>query len=91
MAKYQRKEQEIENACKVLARSRGWLMWKNVPDGLRGIPDCSLMSGDGARFYLVEFKTDKGVMSAAQKVWQKRFPAIYKLVRNIDDFSTLLS
>ena len=69
-----RKEYQIETECKRIARARGWVIWKNVPDGCKGIPDTSILSPSG-EFIMVEFKRDKKAhIRPEQIVWKKRFP-----------------
>lgn len=78
-----RLEHEFEKRCVTLARASGWVCWKNEKNGLKGIPDYSILHPDG-RFLLVEFKRPDGGgrLSQAQKTWLARFP---KTVHVIDD------
>ena len=78
-------EREFEQRCVAEARRRGWTCWKNEHNGLKGIPDYSMLHTDG-RFLLVEFKRPdgKGRASPLQEVWLRKFP---KTVHIIDDFT----
>ena len=57
-------EQEFERRCVAEARRQGWTCWKNEHNGLKGIPDYSMLNPDG-RFILVEFKRPDGKGRAA--------------------------
>ena len=85
-----RKEYQIESECKRIARARGWVIWKNVPDGCKGIPDTSLLSPSG-EFIMVEFKRDKKAhIRPEQIVWQKRFPDKVFIISSVQEFENLL-
>ena len=85
-----RKEYQIESECKRIARSLGWVIWKNVPDGCNGIPDTSLLSPNGD-FIMVEFKRDKHAhIRPEQIVWQKRFPDKVFIISSVQEFENLL-
>lgn len=85
-----RKEYELEKRCKDYARRQGWVIWKNVPDGCKGVPDTSLLSPDG-RFIMVEFKRDeKAHIRPEQIVWQKRFPDKVFIISSVQEFENLL-
>ena len=85
-----RKEYQIESECKRIARARGWVIWKNVPDGCKGIPDTSLLSPCG-EFIMVEFKRDnKAHIRPEQIVWQKRFPDNVFIISSVQEFENLL-
>ena len=84
------KEYEIESECKRIARARGWVIWKNVPDGCKGIPDTSLLSPSG-EFIMVEFKRDnKAHIRPEQIVWQKRFHDKVFIISSVQEFENLL-
>ena len=82
-------EREFEQRCVAEARRQGWTCWKNEHNGLKGIPDYSMLHPDG-RFILVEFKRPdgKGRASPLQLVWLERFPNTVKMV---DDWDTSLA
>ena len=82
-------EQVFERRCVAEARRQGWTCWKNEHNGMKGIPDYSILHPDG-RFLLVEFKRPdgKGRMSPQQMTWKARFPNTVFLV---DSFEALLS
>ena len=84
-------EREFEQRCVDLARANGWTCWKNEHNGLKGIPDYSMLHPDG-RFMLVEFKRPdgKGRASPLQRVWAERFPKTVRLVETMEEFSTAL-
>ena len=84
-------EQEFERRCVAEARRQGWTCWKNEHNGLKGIPDYSMLNPDG-RFILVEFKRPdgKGRASPLQLVWLERFPNTVKIIYNWDDFLAVL-
>ena len=85
-----RKEYQIETECKRIARARGWVIWKNVPDGCKGIPDTSLLSPSG-EFIMVEFKRDtKAHIRPEQIVWQKRFHDKVFILSSVQEFENLL-
>ena len=84
-------EREFEQRCVDEARRHGWTCWKNEHNGLKGIPDYSMLHPDG-RFCLVEFKRPdgKGRASPLQRVWLERFPNTVKIVDNWDTFLAVL-
>ena len=85
-----RKEYQIEIECKRIARARGWVIWKNVPDGCKGIPDTSLLSPSG-KFIMVEFKRDAHAkIRPEQIVWQKRFTDKVFIISSVQEFENLL-
>ena len=85
-----RKEYQIETECKRIARARGWVIWKNVPDGCKGIPDTSLLSPSG-EFIMVEFKRDAHAkIRPEQIVWQKRFPDKVFIISSVQEFENLI-
>ena len=85
-----RKEYQIESECKRIARALGWVIWKNVPDGCKGIPDTSLLSPRG-KFIMVEFKRDERAhIRPEQIVWQKRFPDKVFIISSVQEFENLL-
>lgn len=85
-----RKEYKIESECKRIARERGWVIWKNVPDGCKGVPDTSLLSPMG-EFIMVEFKRDTHAkIRPGQIVWQKRFPDKVFIISSVQEFENLL-
>ena len=85
-----RKEYQIETECKRIAREHGWVIWKNVPDGCKGIPDTSLLSPSG-EFIMVEFKRDnKAHIRPEQIVWQKRFQDKVFIISSVQEFENLL-
>ena len=85
-----RKEYEIESECKRIARARGWVIWKNVPDGCKGIPDDLFISPDQVA-HLVEFKKDERQKPRPeQALWLARFSKIAHLVGSFDEFCRVL-
>lgn len=84
-------EQDFERQCVELARREGWTCWKNEHNGLKGIPDYSMLNPDG-RFLLVEFKRPdgKGKVAPLQKVWLERFPKTAFVVDNLQTFKDLI-
>lgn len=85
-------EKDLEQRCSLYARQQGWVMWKNEKDGHKGIPDRSLLSPDGSRFLLVEFKKDTHQRPRPeQAVWLARFPSIAYLIGSYEDFVRLIS
>ena len=86
-----RQEYELEKRCKDYARRQGWVIWKNVPDGCKGVPDTSLLSPDG-RFIMVEFKRDAHAKIRPEQVfWQNKFPDKIYFISSYDDFTALIS
>lgn len=86
-----RHEYELEKRCKDYARRQGWVIWKNVPDGCKGVPDTSLLSPDG-RFIMVEFKRDAHANIRPEQVfWQNKFPDKIYFISSYDDFTALIS
>lgn len=86
-----KQEQELENKCKIFARSQGWIAFKNVPDGLKGIPDDTFVHIKTQKVIFVEFKTPTGRLSRTQTHWQNTLPALIHVVRTFDEFWKLLS
>ena len=85
-----RKEYQIEIECKRIARARGWVIWKNVPDGCKGIPDTSLHSPSG-EFIMVEYKSDaKAHIRPEQIEKKKRFPDKVFILSSVQEFENLL-
>ena len=85
------KEYELEKRCKDYARRKGWVIWKNVPDGCKGVPDTSLLSPDG-RFIMVEFKRDAHAKIRPEQVfWQNKFHDKIYFISSYDDFTALIS
>lgn len=85
------KEYELEKRCKDYARRQGWVIWKNVPDGCKGVPDTSLLSPDG-RFIMVEFKRDSHAKIRPEQVfWQNKFTDKIYFISSYDDFTALIS
>lgn len=84
-------EREFEQRCVDEARRHGWTCWKNEHNGLKGIPDYSMLHPDG-RFRLVEFKRPdgKGRASPLQRVWAQRFPQTVFLVETWEQFLAVL-
>ena len=80
-------ELEFEQRCVAIARAMGWTCWKNEHNGLKGIPDYSMLHPDG-RFLLVEFKRPdgKGRVSMEQQAWLNRFPLTVCILDNYEDF-----
>lgn len=85
------KEYELEKRCKDYARRQGWVIWKNVPDGCKGVPDTSLLSPYG-RFIMVEFKRDAHAKIRPEQVfWKNTFPDKIYFISSYDDFTALIS
>ena len=84
-------ERDFERRCVAEARRRGWVCWKNENNGLKGIPDYSMLHPDG-RFLLVEFKRPdgKGRLSPEQRTWLKRFPVTCHVIASYEEFCALL-
>ena len=84
-------EREFEQRCVDEARRHGWTCWKNEHNGLKGIPDYSMLHPDG-RFLLVEFKRPdgKGKVSREQQVWLERFPKTVFIVQSFSDLENLI-
>lgn len=82
-------EHKLENECKIIARKHGCLVWKNHPDGLKGIPDLSVLTNKGV-FMFVELKTTHGKLSPEQKTWRETFPNIFHIIRNTQEFEQLI-
>lgn len=84
-------EHDFEQHCVAIARAAGWVCWKNEKNGLKGIPDYSMLHPDG-RFLLVEFKRPDGGgrLSSAQKTWLERFPKTAYVVDDEKYFVELL-
>lgn len=84
-------ERDFERRCVAEARRQGWTCWKNENNGLKGIPDYSMLHHDG-RFLLVEFKRPdgKGRLSAEQRTWLSRFPVTCHVIASYEEFRTLL-
>lgn len=86
-----RQEYELEKRCKDYARRQGWVIWKNVPDGCKGVPDTSLLSPDGI-FLMVEFKRDAHAKIRPEQVfWQNIYPDKVHFISSYDDFVRLIS
>ena len=51
----EKKEYELEVACRLLARESGWVMLKLEKNGHKGVPDDLLISPEG-KCKLIEFK-----------------------------------
>ena len=86
-----RQEYELEKRCKDYARRQGWVIWKNVPDGCKGVPDTSLLSPDG-NFVMVEFKRDaRAKIRPEQTFWQNTFTDKVHFISSYDDFVQLIS
>ena len=86
-----RQEYELEKRCKDYARRQGWVIWKNVPDGCKGVPDTSILSPDG-RFIMVEFKRDAHAkIRPEQTFWQNTFTDKVHFISSYDDFVQLIS
>ena len=86
-----RQEYELEKRCKDYARRQGWVIWKNVPDGCKGVPDTSLLSHDGL-FLMVEFKRDvHAKIRPEQTFWQNTFTDKVHFISSYDDFVQLIS
>lgn len=81
-------ESELEKACVKFARSNGWDCWKNEKNGNKGIPDYSLLKS--GVFLLVEFKTESGKVSHEQQRWIDRHNGNAFVVRNENEFKTLI-
>lgn len=84
-------ERAFEKICVAEARRQGWTCWKNENNGLKGIPDYSMLHPDG-RFMMVEFKRPdgKGRMSREQRTWLETFPKTCHIVSDFDFFCGLL-
>lgn len=86
-----RQEYELEKMCKEYARRQGWVIWKNVPDGCKGVPDTSLLAPNG-RFIMVEFKRDAHAKIRPEQIfWQNTFPDKVHFISSYDDFVQLIS
>lgn len=86
-----RQEYELEKRCKDYARRQGWVIWKNVPDGCKGVPDTSLLSPDGS-FVMVEFKRDEHAKIRPEQIfWQNTFQDKVHFISSYDDFVKLIS
>ena len=86
-----RQEYELEKRCKDYARRQGWVIWKNVPDGCKGVPDTSLLSPNGL-FIMVEFKRDAHAKIRPEQVfWQNMYPDKVHFISSYDDFVRLIS
>ena len=85
-----RKEYQIESECKRIARALGWVIWKNVPDGCKGIPDTSLLSPSG-EFIMGEFTRDaKAHIRPEQIVSRQRSPEKVFIISSVQEFENLL-
>lgn len=58
-------ERDLERACTRIATAAGWLGFKFVSPGRRGVPD-RLYIREGA-FLFVEYKTPRGRVTPAQE------------------------
>lgn len=86
-----RQEYELEKRCKDYARRQGWVIWKNVPDGCKGVPDTSLLSPNGL-FIMVEFKRDANAKIRPEQIfWQNKFPDKVHFISSYDGFVRLIS
>lgn len=86
----EKKEYELEVACRLLARESGWVMLKLEKNGHKGVPDDLLISPEG-KCKLIEFKKGKAEhLRYEQKVWFEKYPMLCERVDNIDDFKKLL-
>lgn len=84
-------ELDMERQCRALARTHGWVAWKNEKNGNKGIPDDSFLHPDG-RFFLIEFKKDeKQRPRPEQALWLQRFPTTAFLIGSVKAFCELLS
>lgn len=91
VTKMRHTERELERECVKMARAAGWVCWKNEKNGLKGIPDYSMLRGDG-RFMLVEFKRPDGCgrLSDEQRTWLDRFPSVVKVVASTEEMTKLI-
>lgn len=86
-----RQEYDLEKRCKDYARRQGWVIWKNVPDGCKGVPDTSLLSPNGL-FIMVEFKRDAHAKIRPEQIfWQNMYPDKVHFISSYDDFIRLIS
>lgn len=86
-----RQEYELEKRCKDYARRQGWVIWKNVPDGCKGVPDTSLLAPNG-HFIMVEFKRDAHAKIRPEQIfWQNTFHDKVHFISSYDDFVQLIS
>ena len=87
----EQKEFALENQCRLYARSKGWLVWKNEKNGNKGIPDDSLYHPILKRFIFVEFKKDnKQHLRHEQQIWFNRCADCCFLIADFDSFKKLI-
>lgn len=85
-----KEEFELENECRLFARSQGIVCWKNEKNGNKGIPDDSFLLPNGIIF-LVEFKkNDKQKLRPEQKMWLEKYPYTCFLISSFDEFCNLI-
>jgi hypothetical protein len=65
------RESVIEKKARAQAKLYGMLYIKLIPFGRIGIPD-RLVLAPGGRVLFLEIKTEKGIQSKRQEMWQRR-------------------
>ena len=84
-------EFELENQCRLYARARGWLAWKNENNGNKGIPDDSFLHPERGVFLFVEFKKNATAkLRSEQKTWRDRCGAYFVRVDNFETFKKMI-
>lgn len=83
-------ERILENECKRIARTHGWVCVKLEKNAHKGIPDDLFLHPDG-RYHLIEFKKDeKQKPRPEQIVWLEKFPMTSHLVGSMEAFLAVL-
>jgi hypothetical protein len=91
MAIRKTQEKHIEQRCRVIAKSRGWLFWKLTILGFPGVPDRVVLC-PGGRIFFVEFKAPGKKPTPLQEAWHRKLRALGFMVYVIDavaDFETI--
>lgn len=80
-------EFDLEHKCRLYARRKGWLAWKNENNGNKGIPDDSFFFPRTQKFFFVEFKKDKAAkLRPEQVVWRDKCGSSFLRIDNFEEF-----
>lgn len=83
-------EKELENKCRIFARTKGWTAAKMEKNGHKGMPDDVFISPYGKCLF-VEFKKDKDAfIRPEQHIWEKRYPNLVTICYDFEDFKKLI-
>jgi hypothetical protein len=82
------RERDIETKCRMIAKSKGWLLPKWVSPGNGGVPDRILIGPHGIVGF-VEFKRPGNSLSPRQQLWRNKLLTRghpYAVVDNVEAF-----